>query len=508
MRIDIEHTARGKLSFLKLSHKGKELIWNASTYDRTNFADIDSLFKEINSYFAYLPDEAQDAIWSVYEDSWEILETTNDPNRLHQKLQKEVKKLYEYIKFEDLKRWSLLYANIALPTNLKNDYGPGDVKQRTKDKTYLRDDYYDLAVLTIMLRPMVPIFGQYIKQVGKEVGTNFKEHVALGLLSKSGMLSSPVVQRLRTYVEATVKAEEHRDSAVLGGLGSAELPDWLLSKAIVRRVTLGEINNPGNSIISNVYHTIDQLVNSMDRNFSGRVNPKKPYTGGNEEDNVSVAENYKVKQEISDGDLCVLSVYTQQMYDMVGRVDPTVDQELLNICAANANQYPRLKISQHHITLCQWVLATAISPRGIPSLNKPSLLRSIAATQSLLWHWDFKELAVLMFAEEVVYEEVGIYGAADDSTNKLSMEYVRILTEKYPHYQRQGGKDRKQQPRQVNVACKAIDKLSKELVANEWHLCGPERLLNELEYPGSDVPFIVPSDIRTQLADLIIKITP
>ncbi len=507
MRIDIEHPDRGKLSLLRLSHKNMEQIWNVSTYDRTNFADLQSLFKEINDFFAYLPESSQDIIWSVYANAWDIFETTNDPNRLHQKLQKEVRRLYEVIKFDDLKRWSLLYANIAMPSNLKNDYGPGEVKQRTKDKTYLRDDYYDLAVLTIMLRPMVPIFGQYIKQVGKEVGTNFKEHVALGLLSRSGLLSSPVVQRLRTYVEATVKAEEHRDSAVLGGLGTAELPDWLLSKAIVRRVTLGEINNPNNSIISNVYHTIDQLVNSMDRNFSGRVNPKKPYTGGNEEDNVSVAENYKVKQEISDGDLCMLSVYTQQMYDMVGRVDPTINMDLVDQCASNVARYPRLKISQHHITLCQWTLAVAISPRGIPSLNKPSLLRALAATQALLWHWGFKELAALMFAEEIIYEEVGIYGVGDDSTNKLSMEYVRILTEKYPHYQRQGGRDRKQQPRQVNVACKAIDKLSKEMVANEWRLCGPSKLVEEIGYPGN-APFIIPSDIRTQLADLIIKITP
>ena len=171
MRIDIEHPDRGKLSLLRLSHKNMEQIWNVSTYDRTNFADLQSLFKEINDFFAYLPESSQDIIWSVYANAWDIFETTNDPNRLHQKLQKEVRRLYEVIKFDDLKRWSLLYANIAMPSNLKNDYGPGEVKQRTKDKTYLRDDYYDLAVLTIMLRPMVPIFGQYIKQVGKEVGT-------------------------------------------------------------------------------------------------------------------------------------------------------------------------------------------------------------------------------------------------------------------------------------------------------------------------------------------------
>lgn len=508
MRIDIEDTSRGKLSVLILTHKGEEQVWNVSTYDRTTFNNLEFLFKEINDYFAYLPDDKQDKVWQAYKNAYSALENTVDPTRLHHALQREVKKIYEVVKFDDLKRFSNLYLNLPIPANVKKDYGPGDVKQRTKDKTYLRDDYEDLVILTIMLRPMIPIFGQYIKQAGKEVGTNFKEHVALGLLGKSGLLSAPPISRLRTYVEAMVKTEEHRDSAVLGGLGTAELPDWLLSKAIVRRVALGEISSPNNNIVSNVFHNIDQLINSMDRNFGGRVNPKKPYSGGVEEDNVSIAENYKVKQVISDGDLCVLSAYTEQMSDMAARIDPSINLEYLSLCSANIDKYPLLKISQHHLTLSQWVLAGAISPRGIPSLNKPSLLRVMAVTQSILWHWGFRELAVLMFAEEVVFEDVGLYSVGDDATNKLTMEYVKILTEKFPYYQRQGGRDRKQQPRQVNVACKAIDRLSKELVSKEWRLLGPHPLMAEVKHTDEDVPYIIPSDIRTQLADLIIKLTP
>lgn len=498
MKIDVD-TFSGKLSILTLSHGNEETIWNVETYNRSGFQAPNSLFDNLNNYFKYLKKEEVDSIWKGFQNIYSAMETINDSTRLHARLQMEVKQLYAVLDFEKLKKWLLVNGNVTLPEDLKKDYGPEDINPRTRARTYLRDDYYDLVVLSIMLKPMVPIFGEYIRRVSKEIGTRFKEHYAFSLLSTSSIISLPALNRLRVYIEASVEKEEDKKSAIFGGLGTTELPDWLLSRAIVRRVSVSE-ENVGENIVANVWHTISQQINSIDKTFAGRIVEKRLYGSSGEDDNASIAENYKVKQEISDGDLLVLSNYTNQVIDMAKRVDPTIDHEKIKKCTMNAENNHLIVIQQHHITITQWVLAKSISPRGIPSLNKPSLLKAIAVTQAILWHWGFDELALLMFSHPAPFRS----SAANITTTRLGKRYVDHFTNEYPHFQRQS--NREQKVRSVNVACRAIDLLANSLTQHDWVFMGPDEIGKNMRIVASDNSHVVSAEIRQQLADLLIKI--
>lgn len=501
MQICLTDPKINALKSLTTEHKGESLAWDVSHYDKSTFKNLPGLFDEINAFWSRCSDETLDAIWTCYKEIYEDLQMIEEPQRLQTELRDKISKMYSLMTFDDVKRWSHLYGGIRLPTNIKKDYGEND----PVDRTYLRDDYYDLVVFSILLKPLVPVYGEYIPRVKSFYGTTHKEKMALNLLSRSSLVTSPPWERLVRYIEASVENEKLADSAILGGLGSAELPGWLLSKAVVRRVVIGEagVVDDKSSLISNVYHAMSASLRYMDRNFNGRINEKMRPRDGSDEDNMSHAETYKVKQEIADGDLSILSVYTEDVEDMALRVDTSLETERLQLCVQEALQHQQIRISQHHLTLCQWVLANAIPTRGVPSLNKPALLRAMATTQALLWHWGFKDLAALMLSEEIIVENANMVPAMD-SPSRIPKELVEKLVEIYPHHQRMGGKT--QRDRQVNVGCKAVEALSREITKSDWKTMGPEALVRESTAISGDRTFIVPTDIRRQLAELIIHL--
>lgn len=506
MQINITKGSGNSFVALDIVHRKEVLEWNVDTYKRSKTNDIQTVFSNINGYLKSLSEERQTEIFEVYRQIHEKLDSIHDSLALHLALQKKVKQLFSKVDFAELKKWVRMNGQVGAPEDLKEEYGEVELRNDlTRRLTYLRDDYYDLAIFSTLMKLAVPIFGEYIRRTAKEVSTKFKEHYAFSLLSKSNIIDTPAFKRLRDYVEAKALNEERKkpseyrkNSAVLKGLGTEELPDWLLSRAIVRRVAIHEEAIGGN-IVANVYCTIDQQFNGLDKTFNGRISEKRLYGNGNEEENVSVAENYKVKQEISDGDLAVLSIHTEQMYDMAAHVDPTCDLDKVRICSNSTDRNSQLQIQQHHITLTQWVVSKAISPRGIPSLNKPALLKAMAVTQGLLWHWGFEELALLMTCEPVGGASI----AATTPTTRLDKRYVERFAELYPFYQPVSKSAHN--IRNVNVACKAIDLLSHQLGQTDWSPNGPVEL--EQKFGVNDVDHhVVSAEIRFMLADLILKL--
>lgn len=489
------------ITLIRTEHNGEECYWNAITWDRTKFINISTFFDDINRYFSSLTDQQQQGVWEIYKKTHNVLSNETTILNLFVKVRNLVKELYNFINLEELKKSVLFYGNIKIPLTMKTDYGPKDIKPRT----YLRNDYIDLVIFSIALRPLVPIIGVYIEKIKKEIGNTHKEHNAMGLLAHSSIYNCPAMERLRLYVLSSVEYEDMTPSAILNGLGSEERPEWLLNRCIVRKVLLGEVDVPGDksTIISNIYNYIISTNRSMDRHFSGRVTDKREQAReGIDEDNVSQVENYKIKQEISDGVKVLLAVYTEDVVKLASDIDNTIDPNLLIECVNNAIQKEDLAICPHHLTFTQWVLSKSISPRGIPSLNKPSLLRSIGVTQALLWHWGFKEFSLLMTAYP--FEFTADYVNTIETRARIPKDMLDILVNKYPHFQRTNSK--MQNERQSNVGAKAIDLITKELFNQHWVVNGPDFLVKQTMEPGKNIIY-APSDTKSQLVSLLLKIT-
>lgn len=497
-----------ELTTLRIVHGEESLDWGVSLlYRRNNFKDLPNLFRQMNSFFETLPLERQRAIWDCYVEIHTAIRGVADMTRLRTRVVNLVRDLYKLISHEALTNYIRMYGKIYIPTTTKTEYD-----DKPREKTYLRDDYYPLGIMSIALEPMVPIFGSYVEVIFPQVGNNLKEYHTMALIGKSWLFDCPAMERLREYIEPYAQAEKVSNGAVYKALGSETLSAWLLAKVIVRKVCIGEVTVEDNncSVISNVYHTIDTSLRSMDRNFwkEGAIIPKTNKSKETEEDNISSAENYKIKQEVSNGDIVMLSVYTENYLGMARKVDPTIPPELVEGFVGIITRMSGMRIEQHHMTLCQWVMSKSLSARAIPSLSKPALLRAMGVTQALLWHWDFKELAALMSAQPVVLDDEYSLGG-NDYRARVSREYVAALLERYPYAQRQGGKAAAAgNDRQNNVAIKAINMLVSEMSKNYWSLNLPQELLPEVQRYIVNGDMVLPAEIKNQLARLILERIP
>jgi hypothetical protein len=220
------------------------------------------------------------------------------------------------------------------------------------------------------------------------------------------------------------------------------------------------------------------------------------------ENNISVAETYKVKEAVSAGDIVIQAYYTEDVQRMALVVEPNLDLRTLEQSIKSVRALDNEQIHECQTVLMQWVMAPAVSPRGLLRLNKESVLRVLAATQAILWHRGYYEIAALVSAT-AMRNDMGYDVSGGDKVPRLKPEQIEMLNKLYPHYRRQGG--RSKQTRQPNAAITALENVNEMFGEHTWHLTIPKEWLGRVTN-GNGRLYSSPADLKQKLADLIIAI--
>lgn len=486
---------------LVVKHNDQELLWDARSYSRFS-RDINStVFNQINQYWEQLDPEVVDKIFKLYQEAHEVFETTFNHEKLTNRLKVIVKNILDLHPDEDLMYWIKFHSELKPPSTLKSELGPNDPPERT----YLKDDYWGLILLGLRLRPIAPIWAEYLNRIVDDVGSIYKEYIALSLIADSDIVHSQALTRLQTYINVSLKKDSVTTSSVLNGMGSTELPEWLLSLVLVRKIAIVDvsINDEKNSIISAVYRVIRNSTEGLDRKFKGVVSEKRRVKDGtSDDDNSSLLELYKIKQPISDGDLMAMDVYVDDLMSLAVRIDETVPSDLVYRLGNETNKLESLKIMDYHIAFMQWCLSKAISARAIPLLNKPTLLSLLGLTKALLLHWGFPHLAIISTSTIDRTDDDDDASVFMETRTRIPKECGNKLAELYPYYQNRSTNARQSHQRLTNPATIAVEALS-EMIPNTEYRTNVD--ISDLYEIGVGDSFFPPPDLRTQLAWLIIN---
>lgn len=488
------NVAGTKLAECVVSHKNQELLFQASTYNRIEDKEYGGMFDEINDYFKRLPENRQDAIWNVYLNLRQLLDNPGDFNRLHTDVQALIVDLYNQIQLDEIRSWLVYHGQgVVLPANLKENYEDNDIIPLT----YLRKDYIGLVALSIVLRPMVPVWSEYTGIVQSQVGTVFKEYRAMSLLARTPLISTPEFERLRTYVAASIERETVSLSAVLGGLGEAEYPDWMLAQVIVRRVAIVKISRPDGSanIISTVYKYIE-VNTKTDRKFGGMVREKHGRYLHGENDNLSLPENYKIKQEVSEATIIGISSYTEDLLKMATDIQRDISLKLVTDCYETLCRQKSFDRQPFQMTLTQWIVAPVFSPRSVPYQDYATMLRTVAVTQAILFHRGHRVLAALMTAQPVPKDADMLF----ESRAKIPRDLQEQLLQLYPHSLKMNMRI------SDNVAIQAIEIIVNGVTASDWHISVPKLLAVDILPTAGITQIPAPADIRVLLARLVLSL--
>lgn len=503
----------GSSSVATLSHKGVELKWNTSLVTSASTGGgVDDLahdvFREINQFWATLPEARQDQIFDLYQNIKEVLTSSPDATTTSRRLMPLVGQLCDLHSLEDIKFWMDFKSDIRIPSDLKDRFIEGGTQPGTAERTYVREDYRWLVVMSISLRPMILVWSDFVQETKDSYGTLWKEYYAFQLLSMAKVYHSEPMERLRVYVEASLPQEKALTSAIMGGysggISSEDFPTWVLALLVVRRVVLSDIRGHDDSpmLVRHMYHFIIQKVKGHDTTFGGAVRDKTQDGGNsaNEENNLSKLEGYKTRQEMSAGDLSYIEHYLKDPYAVAQRIAPDIDKVLLDQSLLSVQALMGHRIWDAQRTIVQWVLKPAIPPRGVEHMPKPTLLKAIAITQALLWQRGYREMAALVSAINVAIDEEMEYLGVE-SRGRIPRELVERLDELYPYARTSSGK---KPPKSAGIV--AIESLEKQFSDHEWRLTLPrDWLAGFLQNPNNN-RYSVPHEIKARMAHLVVAI--
>lgn len=496
------HGADGRT--IEIEHKGQSLLWDINVLTK-NDVDLSRVVSDINGYWATLPEDRQDKLWSLYGQAHDVVNGVNPDNLVRHHLMEIVRDIYDLMPFAELRQWVLDHGKIKYPKELRTSYGVGAPETYL---TYLRPEYIELVVLVVALRPAIPILGEYINRIKESVGSQFKEQAGIHLFAATHLIHQAPYVRLANYVQAFVAGTPPSLEQVLNSISSETLPDWTLAIVVTRRLALCELSTEDDlgeatNVVSNLYNYINSRIENLPKSFGGKVR-EKILRGRDDraEDNTSIQETYKMKEDVAEGHPIVVGEFLRKPIHVAKRIDETIPPELVAKCIQSAFANKEYDIRDAQIALIQYMLNKVVYARSIPLLDYPSLVRAAAITQALLWHWGIYDLALLVTANHKV---IPINNAVGTMKIKLDNDRLNQLLGKYP-FNRQQLNRRRQTPLNLskdNVACRCIDSITEELDSYSWTFTAPDELI-ALTTCQNVTDTTIPESIKLQLADFII----
>lgn len=509
-------TSSGEI--VQISHNGQVLNWDISPYSRSRDAQGEAaaatVFDEINAYLAQVSAERQYHIFELFTRFREVLNRGYDTRPLTLALQELVKNLYELIPYQDVENWVKNSSTLRVPPSFKYDHAADDPRDDVYiAQTYLHKDYLQLIALTVALRPMVPIWGEFLKAVKEFSGNTSKESVGMKLLFFSSLVSSPPMLRLNEYIVARAQTQFKSgpsQAAVMGGMGSSELPEWLKAITVVRRLTVCPIvsREEHNNLVTNIFQFLRHNLTSVDKRwgsqFNGSITDKERSANAKDDNNDSLVELYKIKSEIPDGEAQKMNIYPEYLQNLIDHIDPTIPREYVDMCMESILAIQFESIQEHQSRLMQWVMSLAMPYEGADLMGRIPERIVLSVVQAALWHWGHYSIAVLATASPVV-QETGVLLGGSEIRGRIPKDVERRLLQDFPHHR---------QPRQANApakaynpAVKAIENYCSLVARNEWMLHAPLPLKMLAARPEFFMRYEVNADIRLSLADLLTKIT-
>ena len=370
------------------SHNGETISFNINRFDKdTFFTKGYDVFEEINGFWASLPMSTQTRIFEIYKTVQQAYESFSSRQELTDFLTDCAAELTALHDLNLISDWISFRSNIHIPAVLAEEYVYSVDNNTSRDKTYTRNDYKHLVALSLCMRCMIPLWGDYITSTRQETGNEFKEFYAFHLLGKSNIMTSTAMIKLRTYIESLTK-DKHTPDNVLKGISSEDFTYWLLALLCIKRLTIADLRgmDERTNIITYVYKFIVQRVQGRDNNFENsykekRFDDKGP---GSQENKISTLEKYKIKTNISPGEIVEIEYVMRDMHKVVSKLTSKLTPQELEVSLQTCQVLNDQPLLEPQLMLLRWVFKPVVSPNGQLYLPKHVIVNALGALESVL----------------------------------------------------------------------------------------------------------------------------
>lgn len=509
MRIETSLNMSNVSPMVNVIHLGQTLSFSISFYRRTMFTGEYDVFNQINSYWEDQTPERQQAIFDTYRRIFDSFGEIYMEMSIKEYLQKQVAELLSYHKPEHIQEWiAFRSTDIQVPTSIPTEFVQDIDRNTSPNKTYVASEYRQLTALAMILRTMIPVWGEYIASIKSETDTAFLALQAFQLVDKVLTPEVPAVRKLIEYIDSKlVPAAVEKSTAVFKGIPSADHARWMLALICTRCISVADIrgNNPEAHLATFIHIFIKNRVSEKDDSGDSKIKDKKiDETMTDDGARASALERYKVKANVSIGDLVELEHFLNDHVRIAQLLSPGVDMTDVNTCLEQIKEYEGAPTAPQ-ITLLRWFLSPIASHSGILYMPEQLLKRLMAIAEATLWHRGHRYLGVLMSCHPIRSEKEIVVSPVDSK-----MRIPGTLLESLD-----AGCEYKLNPKskrtvvatgkEVNVSTISIDLLTNHFMTFGWRpTTSTERVeavlgIRTLRYP-------IKPDIKTDLARLLVEV--
>lgn len=497
----------GKAS-VRVTHLSESLHFNLSSQfkkavDPKNAARFD-LFHQINSYWAKLPLADQTEIFNIYKKINNIYYSSFSRDNKFQEINNLCVALLDAHDFNRVRDWVSLKSDIIIPrNNFLTEYVESYDNPGSSEKTYLLTHYVDLVTMSLILRTMVPVWGEQLFNIGTDKNSNFREFYAFKLINGSKLQHCPAYEKLRIFIDHTLSKDKINLNSVFDGVSSEDHPYWLLSLIMIRRLCIGDIRGTegkGN-LVTVIHKFITTSTKESDGNPEHNIKFKKLDKGGSDgRDSLSSIEMFKLRSDKSPGAIVELRNTVADVYDATYYIEPDIDKKLIDLSIRNTSVLKEDIFPEVQKLLMGWVLAPRVSHKAVHYFDSRALANCAAITQAVLWHRGFYYLAALITARVI---EDDIFQTTGSSFGKDDKVLIERLNELFPHKRVSNKKDGSSEP---NMVVEDVKDIAVALTHENWFITLDDSQLPKLQEYTTTRRLPIISATRNQLLALAIDL--
>lgn len=491
-----------------VEHNGHETRWTTAPFSKMNFEDDRAMFKHINLFWSTLPEARQQKIFNIYLRIADIFDSTDLNDNIDQLLSEQIEELFEEHPLEEIRHWATLKSDIQFPQppHLPATYVQSTDqidKNHTREKTYTVGDYIDLICMILQLRTMVPIWGKYIARTGKIAGTAFKEFYAFKLLDHTRFVHEEPIQKLYGYIKSVLPPDGNK-ADILQGISSEEFPLWNMSLLVVRKLCLSDIRgiDPTPILIRHISRHIMEKAKRIDSNTDMAVRSKNEssVSGQSEENQTSQLEQYKIKEEVSRGDVQFLLHHVQDPYKVAQAIHAGVSYKDVDLALQALPALTKVIPEYAQTLLLMWLIDPVVPAESVSYMTNLDRCRCLCACSAAYWAKGHYVLAALCTATPAP-EDGEIMLSGTDSKGRLSKETIEKLDELFPYGRKTKGN------KIIKEEIIAIDDMIKAFLAKSWllNLSDEQMMIIHPKYPQIK-RLSIPHNFKEQVALLVIDI--
>jgi len=464
-------------------------------------------FELMNAYLDYKGNDYKSTLYQIIvEASYAVEETiftkglTNPPTAA-------LYRVIDYFDLEDIKYFIKSIYGVKAPENLRDNFDPQIESDGlgTRIQTYLKDDYYDLAALTIPIKAVIGLLGQYAIRKDKSIALMHREYVLCGLLSNHPIMKHPAIIKLlewsKVLIDLNIQDSDTESITVIEKqIPSSELPRYLLYVVIIQKLSIAAIvtDNRERNVITRIYNYIINKLKTKG-GASTKIRDKRPLPDADSAsgDKESIVESYRIVSNITIGTETEFNWYMNNLEYIIRDIGYPVDKTLLNEVIKKNQCFKTVPISRDQVAVASYLFKDIIDPRSFDYIGIDGIINMISAAFTVYWMTNHKEMAMFITSRQVraTHDVIDI-----NITPNIRIDPVikKQLAEVYP-YNKQLSNNRTE-----SVIEAAITELTYSVFKHKWLPNAPESCIKE--HFGDGVVKVLTSNFKNNLGRLILDL--